>query len=185
MFTEGVISDDTGKVILNLMQQDAVAMRMTMRLAYATVNPVTIMKPGVGMTARWPFGAVLGVGTTPPTGAPIDVIGTYPGGTLLSTGSGEAVPEVHQGSPWEEEARERQVEALEQGGRNIFEDGLAGPVEERQTADQVRETAERHQQRSAQRGQQKQADRDEGDEHGRERPTGTRRSQPRSTDKED
>jgi HK97 family phage major capsid protein len=85
MFTEGVISDDTGKVILNLMQQDSVAMRMTMRLAYATVNPVTIMKPGSAITARWPFGAVLGVGTTAPAGGAITVISTYPGGTLLTT----------------------------------------------------------------------------------------------------
>ena len=53
MFTEGVVSDDTGKVILNLMQQDAVAMRMTMRLAYATVNPVTMSRPR-RVTARWP-----------------------------------------------------------------------------------------------------------------------------------
>jgi HK97 family phage major capsid protein len=86
MFSEGVISDDTGKVILNLMQQDSVAMRMTMRLAYATVNPVTIMQPGSAITARWPFGAVLGVGTTAPAGGAINVIGTYPGGTLLADG---------------------------------------------------------------------------------------------------
>jgi HK97 family phage major capsid protein len=86
MFTEGVISDNTGKVILNLMQQDAVAMRMVMRLAYATVNPVTIMQPGVGITARWPFGTVLGVGTAPPAGGAINVIQSYPGGTLLEAG---------------------------------------------------------------------------------------------------
>lgn len=84
MFTEGVISDDTGKVILNLMQQDSVAMRMTMRLAYATVNPVTIMEPGKTITQRWPFGTVLGVGTPPPATGAISVISTYPGGTLLS-----------------------------------------------------------------------------------------------------
>jgi HK97 family phage major capsid protein len=113
MFTEGVISDDTGKVILNLMQQDAVAMRMVMRLAYATVNPVTIMKPGVGMTARWPFGAVLGVGTTPPTGGPINIIGTYPGGTLMAgAAEGETVPEVEEGSTWEQGAREATNAAL-------------------------------------------------------------------------
>ena len=74
MFTEGVISNDSGVVILNLMQQDSVAMRMTMRLAYATVNPVTIMQPTAVMTGtnpqRWPFGAVLPVGATGnPTGA--------------------------------------------------------------------------------------------------------------------
>jgi len=84
MFTEGVISDDTGKVILNLMQQDAVAMRMVMRLAYATVNPATRMNSSRTITQRWPFGAVLGVGTTPPTAGAINVIQTYPGGTLLS-----------------------------------------------------------------------------------------------------
>jgi len=64
MFDQSVISNDSGQVILNLMQQDAVAMRMTMRLAYATVNPVTIMKPnatidGAGSTTmRWPFGVL-------------------------------------------------------------------------------------------------------------------------------
>lgn len=73
MFTEGVISNDAGAVVLNLMQQDAVAMRMTMRLAYVTANPVTIMKPGLGITTRFPFGAVLstnyvGAGRTDSTG---------------------------------------------------------------------------------------------------------------------
>jgi HK97 family phage major capsid protein len=69
MFTEGVVSNDSGKVILNLMQQDAVAMRMVMRLAYATVNPVTILSPGSSITARWPFGAVLPTTATAPTTA--------------------------------------------------------------------------------------------------------------------
>jgi hypothetical protein len=78
MFTEGVISDASGVVVLNLMQQDTVAMRMTMRLAYACINPVTIMQPGTGITARWPFGAILPVGATPPTGAPISVIQAPP-----------------------------------------------------------------------------------------------------------
>lgn len=78
MFTEGVISDDTGKVILNLMQQDSVAMRMTMRLAYATVNPVTIMQPGSAITARWPFGALLPVGATAPTAGAVSVIQAPP-----------------------------------------------------------------------------------------------------------
>lgn len=81
MFDQGVISDDTGKVILNLMQQDSVAMRMTMRLAYATVNPVTIMQPGQAITARWPFGAILPVGSTPPAISAIDVKTGYPTST--------------------------------------------------------------------------------------------------------
>jgi hypothetical protein len=89
MFTEGVISNDTGAVVLNLMQQDSVAMRVVMRLAYATVNPVTIMQPGTAITARWPFGAVLGVGTPAPAGGAINVPSTYPGGTLLNTETGQ------------------------------------------------------------------------------------------------
>jgi HK97 family phage major capsid protein len=90
MFTEGVISDDTGKVILNLMQQDAVAMRMVMRLAYATVNPVTVMQKNQTITQRWPFGAVLGVGTVAPASGPINVIQAYPGGTRTTTAVGTA-----------------------------------------------------------------------------------------------
>jgi hypothetical protein len=78
MFDQGVISNDSGQVIMNLMQQDSVAMRMTMRLAYACVNPVTIMNPGQAITARWPFGTVLPSGATPPTSAPINVIGSNP-----------------------------------------------------------------------------------------------------------
>lgn len=81
MFTEGVISDGSGVVQLNLMQQDAVAMRMTMRLAYATVNPVTIMEPSKNITtatARWPFGAILPVGATPPVASAISVIQAPP-----------------------------------------------------------------------------------------------------------
>jgi HK97 family phage major capsid protein len=62
LFTEGVISDSTGKVILNLMQQDAVAMRMVMRLAFATVNPVTMLNKGVEDSLRYPFGAITSVG---------------------------------------------------------------------------------------------------------------------------
>jgi HK97 family phage major capsid protein len=64
IFTEGVISDDNGQVILNLMQNDSIAMRVVMRLAYATVNPVTEMQPnetmdGAGGTVmRFPFGVV-------------------------------------------------------------------------------------------------------------------------------
>jgi len=63
LFTEGVISDDSGNVVLNLMQQDSIAMRLTMRMAYATANPVTVMEPtlsidGSGTALRWPFGVI-------------------------------------------------------------------------------------------------------------------------------
>lgn len=56
MFTEGVISDDTGKVILNLMQQDSVAMRVVMRVAFATANPATRLN--TDSSTRSPFGVV-------------------------------------------------------------------------------------------------------------------------------
>ena len=39
MFTEGVISDASGNVVLNLMQQDSVALRVTARFAWQIANP--------------------------------------------------------------------------------------------------------------------------------------------------
>jgi hypothetical protein len=143
MFSEGVISDDTGKVILNLMQQDAVAMRMTMRLAYATVNPVTVMNPSHGITARWPFGAVLGVGSTVPTGGPINVVGTYPGGTMTAgtTTDTAAIEEAAAAvSPWEQGARDAQEEALTREGD--------GDGDDESGARPVRTTRSRHAARS-------------------------------------
>jgi hypothetical protein len=57
MFSEGVISDGSGAVVLNLMQQDSVALRVTVRVAYATSNPVTMLN--ASSATRFPFGAVL------------------------------------------------------------------------------------------------------------------------------
>lgn len=56
VFSEGVISDGDGKVVLNLMQQDSVALRVTMRIAYATSNPVTVLN--TTSASRFPFGVV-------------------------------------------------------------------------------------------------------------------------------
>jgi HK97 family phage major capsid protein len=42
MFTEGVITDEDGAVVLNLMQQDSVAMRVSARYAFQTARPVTV-----------------------------------------------------------------------------------------------------------------------------------------------
>ncbi len=56
MFDQGVISDDSGNVILNLMQQDSVALRVVMRLAFVTANPVTRLNTNA--STRSPFGVV-------------------------------------------------------------------------------------------------------------------------------
>lgn len=48
LFTEGVITDDNGKVIINLMQQDSVAMRFVMRLGWAVPNPIHQLRPDRG-----------------------------------------------------------------------------------------------------------------------------------------
>jgi HK97 family phage major capsid protein len=40
IFTEGVISDENGRVIMNLMQNDMKAMRVVMRLGWALPNPI-------------------------------------------------------------------------------------------------------------------------------------------------
>jgi HK97 family phage major capsid protein len=58
IFTEGVISDNSGNVVLNLMQQDSIALRMTMRLAFAVANPVTIMQKTKTIEQRFPFGLI-------------------------------------------------------------------------------------------------------------------------------
>ncbi|MBD3689870.1 phage major capsid protein [Nanchangia anserum] len=56
MFREGVITDSTGKVVLNLMQQDTKAMRVVMRLGYQVANPITGLE---GTEAkRFPAGVV-------------------------------------------------------------------------------------------------------------------------------
>lgn len=41
LFTEGVISDESGNVVLNLMQQDAVALRAVMRVGFAVATPAS------------------------------------------------------------------------------------------------------------------------------------------------
>ena len=69
VFTEGVISDNAGNVILNLMQQDSVALRAVMRCGWAVANPATRLdqdvKPAEGSGdaptdsgTRFPFGVL-------------------------------------------------------------------------------------------------------------------------------
>jgi HK97 family phage major capsid protein len=64
VFTEGVISDDSGAVVLNLMQQDSTALRMTLRLAWQVSNTANRLAQdtdaGAGSeptesATRWPF----------------------------------------------------------------------------------------------------------------------------------
>lgn len=53
VFDQGVITDADGKVILNLLQQDSVALRVVMRVGYALANPVTVMEANAAK--RFPF----------------------------------------------------------------------------------------------------------------------------------
>lgn len=53
VFREGVITDNTGAVVLNLMQQDARALRVTMRLAVTVGTPINARN--AGNADRYPF----------------------------------------------------------------------------------------------------------------------------------
>lgn len=53
VFDQGVITDSNGVVLLNLMQQDSVALRAVMRVGYALANPVTRLQPDA--EERFPF----------------------------------------------------------------------------------------------------------------------------------
>jgi hypothetical protein len=53
LFREGIISDETGKVMQNLMQEDKSAMRVTARYGFAVAVPVTTPEPGAG--TPYPF----------------------------------------------------------------------------------------------------------------------------------
>ena len=145
MFTEGVISNDSGVVILNLMQQDSVAMRMTMRLAYATVNPVTIMEPSKNIstaTARWPFGAILPVGATPPAASAISVIQAPPypyTGSFMVEGSASELDVENQQELEAEQAQREYAEQVENEAR----EGLEVAAKRRQERAPVRRSATR------------------------------------------
>lgn len=66
VFTEGVIQDSNGNIIMNLMQNDMVALRVTMRLGWAVPNPIHAMRPD--RTAAYPFSVLTpaSAGTTSP-----------------------------------------------------------------------------------------------------------------------
>jgi HK97 family phage major capsid protein len=53
MFDSGVISDEDGKVILNLMQQDSKVLRVVMRVGFVVANPINRRSPVAAN--RYPF----------------------------------------------------------------------------------------------------------------------------------
>lgn len=64
LFSEGVISDAEGKVVLNLMQQDTKALRVVMRVGWQTAIPVT--RASKGKKKIYPGGVI-----TPAAGTPV------------------------------------------------------------------------------------------------------------------
>jgi HK97 family phage major capsid protein len=62
VFTEGVITDSNGAVVLNLMQQDAVALRAVIRLGWQLANPATRLNPT--KSTRSPFGVLETLGAS-------------------------------------------------------------------------------------------------------------------------
>lgn len=56
IFSEGVISDDSGNVVVNLMQQDAKAMRVVFRVGFQVANPINRVESDPD--ARYPAGYI-------------------------------------------------------------------------------------------------------------------------------
>lgn len=56
LLDQAVISDDDGKIILNLAQQDCVALRVTFRMGFQIANPITRL--GSKATKRFPAGII-------------------------------------------------------------------------------------------------------------------------------
>lgn len=61
VFTEGVITDSDGVVVLNLMQQDAAALRATMRVGFQVANPINRVE--TDPDARYPAGVITAAGS--------------------------------------------------------------------------------------------------------------------------
>lgn len=61
LFSEGVISDADGKVILNLMQQDMKALRVVFRVGFQVAKPIT----RVGGSTGYPAGVIVPAEVTP------------------------------------------------------------------------------------------------------------------------
>jgi len=61
IFSEGVISNDEGEVVVNLMQQDAKAMRVVFRVGFQVANPITRLE--ADDEARYPAGVIEAAGS--------------------------------------------------------------------------------------------------------------------------
>lgn len=57
LITEGVITDNTGAIIYNLPQQDMVALRCVMRLAWQVPNPINLVNSS--SSTRFPFAVLV------------------------------------------------------------------------------------------------------------------------------
>lgn len=80
LFSEGVVTNSSGEVIYNLMQQDMVALRCTMRLGWELPNPINAEDPSE--ETRFPFALV------EPASAPTTVNVTF---TVKDNASNPAV----------------------------------------------------------------------------------------------
>ena len=69
LFTEGVVTDSNGNILYNLMQQDMVALRCTMRLGWELPNPINA--ENTDEATRFPFALV------EPSSAPTTVNVTF------------------------------------------------------------------------------------------------------------
>lgn len=57
VFDTGVIQDNSGVIVHNLLQQDMVAMRVVMRLGFALPNPANLLQPTAA--SRYPFSVLV------------------------------------------------------------------------------------------------------------------------------
>jgi len=59
-FTQGVITDNTGAIVANLMQQDISVLRVTMRLGATVANPINRRIQNKGLANYYPFAVYRG-----------------------------------------------------------------------------------------------------------------------------
>lgn len=96
-FDQGIISDTSGKVILNAMQQDCTVFRAVFRVAWAVAAPATRLAPNPdGTGSKYPFGLITPKSAVVPVAAPTNqALGSATATALTLTwdyaaGAGEA-----------------------------------------------------------------------------------------------